>query len=78
MDQGTQVIKAGANVPGMWLPTTKEIIVDIKDKVPDKAHYVYRAYVDTEGDLVVDRGVIYRQGSFHNSDLQPAVFRKAQ
>jgi hypothetical protein len=78
MDKGTQVIKAGANVPGMWLPTTKEIIVDIKDKVPDKAHYVYRAYVDTEGDLVVDRGVIYRQGSFHNSDLQPAVFRKVQ
>jgi beta-lactamase regulating signal transducer with metallopeptidase domain len=78
MDKGTQVIKAGANVPGMWLPTTKEIIVDIRDIVPNNAHYVYRAYVDTEGDLVVDRGVIYRQGSFHNSDLQPAVFRKVQ
>lgn len=76
MDKGTQVIKAGANVPGMWLPATKEIIVDIKDKVPDKAHYVYRASVNAEGDLVVDRGVIYRQGSFHNSDPQPAVFRK--
>jgi hypothetical protein len=81
MDKGTQVIKAGASVRGTWLWTVKEILLDIGDPVLGKKDYPpyrYRAYVDTEGDLVVNRGVIYRQGSFHNSDLQPAVFRKAQ
>ena len=78
MDKGTSVIKAGANVRGMWIPTTKEIIVDIKDKIPNNAHYVYRASVDTQGNLLVDRGVIYMQGSFENSDPQPVVFKRVQ
>jgi hypothetical protein len=78
MDKGTRVIQAGAIVRGMWIPTMKEIIVDIKDKTPNNAHFVYRASVDTEGNLLVDRGVIYMQGSFENSDPQPVVFKKVQ
>jgi hypothetical protein len=78
MDKGTSAIKAAAIVPGIWLPTTKEIIVDIKDKVWGKTHYVYRASVSAEGNLVVERGGIYHQGSFENSDLERVIFQKVQ
>jgi hypothetical protein len=78
MGEGSEAIQAGANVKGTWLPTTKEIVIDIKDLVKGKSPYVYRASVDAEGNLLVTRGVVYPQGSFHDSDSQPAVFRKAQ
>jgi len=65
MGKGTAAIKAGANVPGTWLPTTKEIIVDINDKVWGKTHYIYRASVNADGNLRVEKGSIYPQGSYY-------------
>jgi hypothetical protein len=78
MGKGTQAIKAGANVSGMWLPTTKEIFVDINDKVGGKPHYVYRGYVNAEGDLVFERGDIYPQGSFYPEGAPQMIFKKVQ
>lgn len=69
-----KAIKSGASVPGRWFLATKEIVMDIKDK-RDK-NYVYRGYLNKEGNFVVDRGVIYHQGSFHASDPRSTVFKK--
>jgi hypothetical protein len=74
MGKGSQVIPAGANIRGTWLPTTNEIIVDIKDK--DKNFYVYRGSVNAEGNLVIDRGVIFPQGSFHLSGPARTILKK--
>jgi len=30
-------------------------------------NYLYRGYLDKEGNLIVDKGMIYPQGSFHVS-----------
>lgn len=59
-------IKAETGVSGTWLLTTKEIVIDINDKIrhPDGSEYVYRGYIDEEGNLIVDKGQIYPQGSF--------------
>jgi len=51
----------------------KEIVMDIKDQ-RDK-YYVYRGYLNKEGNLVVDRGVIHVQGSFQPIP-HPMVFKK--
>jgi hypothetical protein len=67
-------IKAGASVTGSWFLATKEIVMDIKDQ-RDK-YYVYRGYLNTEGNLVVDRGMIYPQGSFHGGGPSTTVFKK--
>ncbi|MCL5279286.1 MAG: hypothetical protein M1376_05205 [Planctomycetes bacterium] len=78
MDQGSEAIQAGASVKGRWVPTTKEIVIDIGDFVTEKNPYVYRASVNAEGNLVVYRGVVYPQGSFYSSDSEPAAFKKVQ
>ena len=66
-DKTPGAIKAGTTVSGTWLPTTNEIVIDINDKSPHGADYVYRGYLGEEGNLVVDKGMIYAQGSFHVS-----------
>jgi hypothetical protein len=66
-DKTPGAIKAGTTVPGTWLLTTNEIVIDIKDKSPHGGYYVYRGYLDEEGNLIVDKGMIYPQGSFHVS-----------
>ena len=60
-------IKAGTTVSGSWLLTTDEIVIDIKDRNPFGGDYVYRGYFEEEGNLIVDKGIIYPQGSFHVS-----------
>ncbi len=66
-DKNPGAIKAGTTVAGTWLLTTDEIVIDIKDKSPHGANYVYRGYLDEDGNLIVDKGMIYPQGSFHVS-----------
>jgi len=78
MGGGSDAIKAGTSIKGTWLPTTKEVIIDVRDMVKDKANYVYRAYVNTEGNLVVERGEIYSQGCFSLKSLSPTILRKVQ
>ena len=66
-DKTPGAIKAGTTVSGTWLLTTDEIVMDIKDRSPHGADYVYRGYLDEDGNLIVDKGIIYPQGSFHVS-----------
>ena len=54
MGDESKAIQAGASVKGVWLVTTKEIFVDINDKERGKPRYVYRGYVNAEGDLVFE------------------------
>jgi hypothetical protein len=66
-DKTPGAIKAGTTVSGTWLLTTDEIVVDIKDKTPHGGYYVYRGYFEEDGSFIVDKGIIYPQGSFHVS-----------
>ena len=66
-DKTPGAIKAGTTVSGTWLLTTDEIVVDIKDKTPHGGYYVYRGYLEEDGSFIVDKGIIYPQGSFHVS-----------
>jgi hypothetical protein len=66
-DKTPGAIKAGTTVSGTWLLTTDEIVIDIKDKTPHGGYYVYRGYLDEDGNLIMDKGIIYPQGSFHVS-----------
>ncbi len=78
MGEGSEAIKPGTSVKGIWLLTTKEIFVDINDKAPGKPQYVYRGNVDEEGHLVLDRGDIQPQGSFSGPGGPRMVLRKVQ
>jgi hypothetical protein len=65
--EGSQVLKAGTSVKGTWEWTVKEILLDIGDPVmgiKDYPPYRYRTTVNEEGDLVIERGEIWPQGSF--------------
>jgi hypothetical protein len=74
--QATEALKAGADVKGTWLPTTKEMIIDIKDEIPAKTHYVYRGSINAEGNLVIDKGAIYPQGSLALSGPPQMILRR--
>ena len=66
-DMTPGAIKAGTTVSGTWLLTTNEIVIDIKDKNQWGGTFTYRGHVGESGNLVVDKGIIYPQGSFHVS-----------
>jgi hypothetical protein len=66
-DKTPGAIKAGTTVTGTWLLATDKIVIDIKDRSPHGCDYVYRGYLDEDGNLIVDKGIIYPQGSFHVS-----------
>lgn len=72
---GSKPIRGGMSVPGRWFLTPKEIFMDIKDQQA-KGYYVYRGYINTEGNLVVEKGVIYPRGTFHLGVPHPTVFKK--
>jgi hypothetical protein len=62
--EGSDAIKAGTRVKGIWLLSTREIYVDVNDKGRDAIHYVYRGSIDEAGRLVFQRGDIRPQGNF--------------
>ncbi len=66
-DKTPGAIKAGTTVPGRWFLTTNAMVVDINDKSPHGTDYFYRGYLDEQGNLIVDKGLIFPQGSFHVS-----------
>jgi len=76
-DKTPGAIKAGTTVSGTWLLTSDEIVVDIKDKTPHGGYYVYRGYFEEDGSLIVDKGIIYPQGSFHVSGAPRQMVLKA-
>jgi hypothetical protein len=78
-DKTPGAIKAGTTVSGTWLLTTNGIVIDINDKSPHGADYYYRGYFDGDGNLVVDKGMLYPQGSFHVSgEPRQMILRKVQ
>ncbi|MFH1718715.1 MAG: hypothetical protein ABIF19_15270, partial [Planctomycetota bacterium] len=74
LSPGSEPIGGGMSVSGRWFLTPKEIYMDIKDKRDN--YYVHRGYLDKEGNLVVEKGDIYPQGSISISSLRPTVFKK--
>ncbi|MCP4450626.1 MAG: hypothetical protein GY809_04140, partial [Planctomycetes bacterium] len=66
-DKTPGAIKAGTTVSGTWLLTTDTIVMDIKDKNPWGGTFTYRGTLGDEGNLIVDKGIVYPQGSFHVS-----------
>jgi hypothetical protein len=66
-DKSPGAIKAGTTVSGKWFMATDKIVIDIEDKNPHGSDYIYRGYLEDDGILIVDKGVIYPQGSFQCS-----------
>jgi hypothetical protein len=65
--EGSPVLEAGTSVTGTWDWTVKEILLDIGDPVlgiKGYPPYRYRTTVNEEGNLVIERGEFYPQGSF--------------
>ncbi len=78
-DKTPGAIKAGITVTGTWLLATDKIVIDIKDRSRHGADYVYRGYLDEDGNLIVDKGIIYPQGSFHVSgEPRQMVLKKVE
>jgi beta-lactamase regulating signal transducer with metallopeptidase domain len=78
MGKGTEAFKAGANVPGTWLPTSQEIMIDIKDKVEGQTRCYYKGSVNADGNLVVDRSRVWPQGSIHPHGPSRTIFQKVK
>jgi hypothetical protein len=72
------MLRPGVSVKGTWFLTTKEIMIDIDDKIttPEGTEYAYRGYLDQEGNLIVDRGQILPQGSFHEYGPSRTILKK--
>lgn len=66
-DKAPGAIKAGTTVSGIWLLTTNEMVVDIKDRNEWGGYFTYRGHLGDDGNLIVDKGMTYPQGSFHVS-----------
>jgi beta-lactamase regulating signal transducer with metallopeptidase domain len=81
MGEGIPSLKAGARVTGTWVWTVREIQFDINDPMPwtrEPLHFAYRAGVNQEGNLLVERGEIYPQGSFHHTRPPQRIFKRVQ
>ncbi len=76
--EGTGSIKAGASAPGTWFMTTQDIVIDINDVSPYGPDYIYRGDFDEEGNLVIERGVIYPQGTFYESGPSRTILKRVQ
>ncbi len=69
--------RAGMTVTYPWTITTKEIIIDPgEDSKANWNWYTYRAYINSDGNLALEKGVIYPQGAFFRSGNRTMVFRK--
>jgi hypothetical protein len=68
--------KAGTAVSCQWFPITKDMIIDVKEKVLGNTAFAYRGHLNSEGNLDVDRVAIYTQGSIHHQGQMQAVFKK--
>jgi hypothetical protein len=72
--QSQLTMKSGAKkiVSAPWILATKEIFIE------REGNLVYRGYINTEGNLVVEKGGIYPQGSFHLGGPFLMVFKKVE
>lgn len=58
--------------PAPWTLTTKEIFIDCGD------NGTYKGYINAEGNLFLDKGEIYPQGSWHDRGQPEMTFRKVE
>jgi hypothetical protein len=75
MGKGTEAIKAGANTSGTWMPAAGKVFIDIGDSGSN--YYLYSAFINEQGYLVVNKGVVWPQGSFHHYGPSESIFRRA-
>ncbi len=69
--------RAGTTGTYPWTITTKEIIIDPgEDSKANWNWYTYRAYIDADGHLAVEKGLIYPQGTFFRAGESTMVFEK--
>ncbi len=61
-----------------WLLTSKEIMIDPQKVVGHGHRYIFRGHLDSDGNLILFRGMIYPQGSFHISHAQPTILQKVR
>jgi beta-lactamase regulating signal transducer with metallopeptidase domain len=78
MDDGTDRFQAGASAKGTWMPTCKEILVDIGDGPRGYGSFSYLASINQRGNLVVDRTEIYNQGYFNVHNTGQMIFQKVK
>jgi len=71
--QSQLTMRSGAQriAPAPWTLATKEIFIE-------KERLVYCGYINAEGNLVLDKGQIYPQGSFQTAGPQLMVFKKIE
>jgi len=71
--------RAGTTVTYPWTITTKEIIIDPgEDSKANWIWYTYRAYINSDRKLAVEKGVIYPQGTFYRSGDSTMIFQKVE
>jgi hypothetical protein len=71
--------RAGTTVTYPWTITTKEIIIDpSEDSKANWIWYTYRAYINADGNLAVEKGDIYPQGTFYRAGDSTMVFEKVK
>jgi hypothetical protein len=78
MGDGTEMFQAGASVKGTWVPACKEILVDIGDAGRHAGHFFYLAFINQNGNLVIDRTEVYNQGHFHVHSPGQMIFQKVK
>jgi hypothetical protein len=78
MGDRSQAIKPGTSVKGIWVPTTKGIVIDINDRISGKSHCSYRGSINAEGNLVINRVEIYPQGSMHFIGATQTIFERVE
>ncbi len=77
--EGSSVLQAGTSVKGTWSWTVKEILLDIKDPVMGRKGYppyIYRASLSGAGDLVIQKGEVWPQGSFMHTRPPETTYKK--
>jgi hypothetical protein len=78
MGDGTEAFQAGAAVKGTWMPTCREVLVDISDRARHGGSFYYLGFINQNGNLVVDRTEIYNQGHFKLADTGQMIFQKVK
>lgn len=71
--------RAGTTVTYPWTITTREIIIDPgEDSKANWNWYTYRGYINADGNLALEKGLIYPQGTFFRSGDSTMTFKRAK
>lgn len=71
--------RAGTTVTYPWTITTREIIIDPgEDSKANWNWYTYRGYINADGALALEKGLIYPQGTFFRAGDSTMTFKKAE